>query len=223
MLLFAVVILFLVDAIHFEELVVQWGFDRDSLFGVLFQHLHDKVLRFTGWKVKFLNTVIWIWFLDSGKKFAPIIDFERVFIITEKAIKNDASRPNVYLLLIAFLKEDLRCKVCWRATTLQKLLFGRYDLGQAEICDLDFDYVLLFVDENVFRFDISVDYTAWVYIAESLKDLVHDQSDLFLLQLVILTEIVQVASSDELGHNKYLVFILKILLYRYHVRVLHHL
>ena len=62
-----------------------------------------------------------------------------------------------------------------------------------------------------------------MYIAESLKDLVHDQSDLFLLQLVILTEIVQVASSDELGHNKYLVFILKILLYRYHVRVLHHL
>ena len=99
-------------------------------------------------------------FLDCGEEFSSIINLKRIFVIAQETIKHNASCPNIDLMLIPFLMENLRREIGRCPTALDKLLFGRNDLGEPKIGNLYFDDILLFMDEYVLGLDVPVDYAA---------------------------------------------------------------
>lgn len=77
--------------------------------------------------------------------------------------------------------------VCWCATALDHLLLRDDGLRETEIGDLDPDDLVIpfaFPHQNVFRLEVSMDYSARLQIFDRLEQLKHDDGDLFLIHIV---------------------------------------
>ena len=96
---------------------------------------------------------------------------------TNQDIEYYSRRPHVYLFAIIFSVAELWRDISRRPTKLSfvYLLIGADDLGQPEICDFDLINLIfsVFHYQNIFCFQVSMDYATALQVVYNIYYLVH--------------------------------------------------
>jgi len=95
---------------------------------------------------------------------------------------------------------DLRCDITWSSATDKQIFLSIRELSQAEISNWAFEAVL-WLENDVLGFEVSVHDLFAVHLFESLQDAVHNCSDLVGCEFVFGFDLVIELSSFQQLHN----------------------
>lgn len=96
-------------------------------------------------------------------------------LLANHTVKDDSARPQIYWRFVAYFLENFRGHIGWCAAAVEGKFFGSGKFRKSEIGDFDAanapDFVSCRVrfefNENVFRFEVAVDNSALVEIANA--------------------------------------------------------
>jgi hypothetical protein len=112
----------------------------------------------------------------------------------QQDVSNDTCRPDIALLIVVFV-EHLGSDVVWRAELLVKISVRVVDERGAEVDDLDLIKLLVLLEENILRLEVSVDDVVLMAVVDAGKDLLHQDRTVSLGKLAALQDLVEELSS----------------------------
>mmetsp|Transcript_7403 Transcript_7403/g.16152 ORF Transcript_7403/g.16152 Transcript_7403/m.16152 type:complete len:337 (+) Transcript_7403:293-1303(+) len=150
------------------------------------QHLLDEILSFIGNLVPLGGGEVEGALLDAPKDLSIRVA-EEGRVAAEKDVADDATAPDVALLIVGAC-QDFRGHVV-RSTGLGRhgWRVGRKGFGQAEVDDLDGGVPVWTLQEEVFRLDIAVREAGLVEVAHGTQDLHHVRGCLVLIEGAAIT------------------------------------
>jgi hypothetical protein len=161
----------------------------DSFGGVLDEALPDQILTFFGDLLESLVVEVEL-ALDDVLDDFPLVSAREGDLAREHDVEDDAHGPNVDLLVVP-LQEDFRCDVVGGATHGgHGLVIGKV-LGESEVDHFDASEVVLLVDHEVLRLDVSVGDLVVVQVLEGTEQLLHDEGGHLLAQVLAFDDVVE--------------------------------
>lgn len=127
-------------------------------------------------------------------------------------VNEHAKRPPVDRIVVALHVQDFRSEVFSCATETLCILILLQEFSQPEVCQF---YIAIFFDEDVLRFEVSMNYFVCMQVSQSNQDLSCYELDLRFAKPPLYDKMIEnVATSDVLKEEVYAVIILKYIVHR---------
>lgn len=175
---------------------------------VLEQHLVDqifdvsRVLIFS--KSIVVHILVFLFYLiESVLSFLAL---ERE-LSANQSVEYDACRPYIYFFVVSFSVQNFRGYVCRGSTHIIHVLSRYGHFRKPEVDNFNSSNLFcqwIFLNQNILRFEVPMCYTTSMQVLDGFKKLVHDSSNLFLLQLIGFDVFVKLSTCDLLHYDEHI-------------------